>query len=65
MGACAAGLKRDEDTVGATGPLNITNTLPERQHAEATAYRINPRIGDGHQGDKPHPEQQPEEDELA
>jgi hypothetical protein len=58
-------LKRDEDAVRATGPLNVTNTLPERQQAQVTAYRINPRIGDGHHGDKPQPEQQPEEDELA
>jgi hypothetical protein len=42
--------------------LNVTNTLPERQQAEVTAYRINPRIGDGHHGDKHHPEQQAEED---
>ena len=65
MGACVTRLKRYVDTVRATGPLNVTNTLPEWQQTEVTTYCINPRIGDGHHGDKSHPDQQSEEDELA
>ena len=65
MGLCVAGLKGHKDAVCATGPLNVANTLPERQQPEATAHRKDPRIGDGHNADKPHTEQQPEEDELS
>jgi hypothetical protein len=51
--------------VGAAGPLNLTHTLPERQHTQVAAHAEDPWVGDRHHCHKSQYAQHGKEQELA